>query len=343
MAITVECPCGKRYRVANEHAGKLARCRNCNRVFRVGGPKPPPLPKRSRSPSATPPLPAATAEPAVTAELVPGAVRRVLTRLRQTPDQALAAFSAIWVLAVLLIPGLVGLRVLLVLTCLLIVANLALSLAQLFRRGVISVLLNVAQLVLFCLLNYQLFRAFGETHFRFEVEPGFLDWIQLTLVHLFRAIDILDGIEAYGFDLQNIKHNSVASGLLLVWMHLTVDLFLIGLLVRWLVRFWRVRQNEQRAQQLAGRIQRARVVGLPACAVFVLLFALVQGWRSVDWMLWPLDNVLRTVDIGDAFQIFDWRLHHVGMGFWTTTLALSFRLLAGRCESNFRVGHRPQR
>ena len=41
--------------------------------------------------------------------------------------------------------------------------------------------------------------------------------------------------------------------------------------------------------------------------------------------------MLRMLDVGDAFQIFGWRLHDVDMGFWTRSYALFFRLSAGIC------------
>ncbi|BBM83511.1 hypothetical protein [Candidatus Uabimicrobium amorphum] len=60
------------------------------------------------------------------------------------------------------------------------------------------------------------------------------------------------------------------------------------------------------------------------------LFASSQKWSVIDTLLWwPLDNIIRLLDIGDTFQIMDWHLHSVPKGFWPATLALSFRVLIG--------------
>jgi hypothetical protein len=42
-----------------------------------------------------------------------------------------------------------------------------------------------------------------------------------------------------------------------------------------------------------------------------------------------LENLLRLLDIGDAFQIFRWHLHGVDSSIWTSTAAVFFRLAAG--------------
>ena len=64
--------------------------------------------------------------------------------------------------------------------------------------------------------------------------------------------------------------------------------------------------------------------------LWYLLFSVSQKWSAIDIVLWwPLDNVLRLLDIGDTFQIMDWHLHSVPKGFWVATLALCFRILIG--------------
>jgi hypothetical protein len=58
-------------------------------------------------------------------------------------------------------------------------------------------------------------------------------------------------------------------------------------------------------------------------------FGTLQQLETHDWLLWPLDNLLRLVDIGNMFQIFHWKLHNVEAGFWPSTAAVLFRLGAG--------------
>ena len=42
MPITVSCPCGKKLRVADEHAGKRVKCPACQAVSTVPAPEPEP-------------------------------------------------------------------------------------------------------------------------------------------------------------------------------------------------------------------------------------------------------------------------------------------------------------
>ena len=48
-----------------------------------------------------------------------------------------------------------------------------------------------------------------------------------------------------------------------------------------------------------------------------------------NWLLWPLDNLLRTLDFGDAFHIFDWQLHDLDKTFMLATFAVMFRVIVG--------------
>ena len=55
----------------------------------------------------------------------------------------------------------------------------------------------------------------------------------------------------------------------------------------------------------------------------LVVFVGVRGhWSLGSWFLWPLDNVLRTVDFGDAFQVYGWRLRSLDMGIGLATLAV---------------------
>ena len=159
-------------------------------------------------------------------------------------DHLLAVLSMAWVVCLLAVPGLTSERQYFFLTVALITANLVVSLWQLFTRGRILIALNLAQLPLFCILNFQLFQGFGEHHYHFSSYPGVWDWVQLTAVHVLRAVDILDGLEAYGIDLQSIHNQSTLSGVLLVCMHVAVDIFIIALIYQWASRLWRRRAEE---------------------------------------------------------------------------------------------------
>ena len=58
--------------------------------------------------------------------------------------------------------------------------------------------------------------------------------------------------------------------------------------------------------------------------------AIWQKWSVLDIIIWwPLDNLLRVLDVGDSFQIFHLRLHQAANGWWNSTLAICFRPAVG--------------
>ena len=153
-------------------------------------------------------------------------------------DRVLMTTSFAWLLILLGEPRLLVDVTIFSGTVVLIGVNALVTLWALTYDRKVLVGLNCTQIVLFGLLNFQLYRAFGEDHYQFDRDPRFADWIEFTIAHFFRAADVLDALDEYGFDIQNIKHNSVASGIILVAMHLGVDVFLIGLVVSRLGRHW---------------------------------------------------------------------------------------------------------
>ena len=178
--------------------------------------------------------------------------------------------------------------------------------------------LNCTQIILFGVLNSQLYCVFGTDHYRCDREPQFYDWIEFTVAHILRAADFLDALDEYGLPIQTITHNSTPAALILVFMHLSVDYFLLGLILRWASRALQEPVRETRLEQ--GR----REFGwLLATLTLFVGFAAFQGLQPSDWLLWPLDNLLRLVDIGDVLQLFGWRLHGVEANYLTRERAFS--------------------
>jgi len=176
-----------------------------------------------------------------------------------------------------------------------IAINACYSLRTITRQRRILVSLNCWQIVLFGFLNWQLCAAFGRDHYRFDRAPWFLDWIEFTAAHVLRAADVLDAIDECGVIIHNISHNSVSSGLILIAMHLTVDAFLIGVVLRWANRIW---QDPPRETRLARGRREAGWL-LATVALFVT-FAVILRLQPLDWLLWPADQLLRLVDVGDV-------------------------------------------
>lgn len=239
-------------------------------------------------------------------------------------DRRLIFASLVWLAVLLNSPALHHSALAFCATAALVAVNAYFSFRALTAKREVLIGLNCVQIALFGLLNYQLYCAFGTWHYQCDRAPRFYDWIEFTAAHVLRAADVLDALDEYGIPIQNITHNSIAAGLLIVAMHLTVDVFLIGLVLRWASRYWQDCAHETYLAR--GR----REFGwLLASLAFYGAFVVIQQLRPIDWLLWPLDNLLRLLDVGDMFQVFGWRLHGVEANFWTSGAALLFRLAAG--------------
>ncbi|HEC84212.1 MAG: hypothetical protein DRR08_10325 [Candidatus Parabeggiatoa sp. nov. 2] len=242
-------------------------------------------------------------------------------------------------------------------TALFIVFNYSLSLTYLFRQGRISlgiIVLNVVQLVLFCRLHVLIHDLFGVGHYSYTPPLYWYDWVQLVAVHVLRALDLVDALSAYGILLQNLKHQSTLAGMTLFIMHIMVDIFILGAIFRLINHrrfvasqrvstlvikesFWErfIRRFEDTHFWFDEHFKEmnffklVRLLGLGLAVCLIIVVGISHRWSLMNGLLWPLDNILRTVDFGDAFQIFGWRLHSLEMGFWLATLAVFFRLIVG--------------
>lgn len=203
-------------------------------------------------------------------------------------------------------------------------------------------LLTLAQVGLFGVLFFQLHISHGDQHFQFDTPPQTWHWVEFVLSHILRSADVLDGLEEFHIHLQNITHRSTLVGILLVAMHLSVDIFLIGLLVRWLVKLWVwLMEHWSSFDNWLMNIElgledfwkeHSRTIRWTCSVLFLLLLAAWGWWQNLqpsDWALWPLDNILRTIDVGDMFQVFNWKLHTVKDNPLNATVGVIFRLFVG--------------
>ena len=109
-------------------------------------------------------------------------------------------------------------------------------------------------------------------------------------------------------------------------MHVTADVFLLGLILHWLQGF-RSRSRRTVLQQ-QRRVFAFFLLSL-LCVLLCFVLAKVEGWSPADRFLWPLDNLLRLLDFGDSMQVFHWQLHTVAPTDFNQALALFFRFTAG--------------
>ena len=224
-------------------------------------------------------------------------------------------------------------------TALFIIFNYSISLVHLFFRGTITislVILNLIQLALFCRLHVFIHDLLGSIHYIYTTSPNWYDWVELMMVHILRAVDLLDILGAYGIHLQNLKHQSNLAGFALFNMHIMVDIFLLGAIFTFLShrsvkKQATIMMNIQRFMEKFGGtfqvLKQIRFFGLLIAIVLIINVGIINSWHFWNWIFWPLDNILRTVDFGDAFQIFNWQLHSLEMGFGLATLAVFFRLV----------------
>jgi hypothetical protein len=246
-------------------------------------------------------------------------------------DHILALLSIAWLSALACVPALHGESEIFCATAVLVACNFLASVWTFLRTRQILIATNCVQLVLFGVLSYELAEGFGADHYTYERTPRLFDWARFTLAHLMRATDLLDALDEYGVRLQAIRHASPAAGLILVGLHISADLFLLSLFGRWLWQWWKRGERTQETSLQRGRRGCAQIGLASVILTSFTLYAAVQEWRTADWFLWPLDNVLRLLDIGDVLQIFHLQLHGVEMDRWTSAYALAFRFAAGLC------------
>lgn len=266
----------------------------------------------------------------------PGKPRRFLTL-----DLPLAGLAVLWLvlLGTASIPGNIAVPV----TLGLLAISVTVGMTVLIRDKRVALLLGLVQVVLFGTLHAQIYTHWGQDHYRCAHTPELFDWIGFTSAHVLRAADVLDVIRDFGIPIQAIEHASMLSGTLLVVMHVTVDIFLLALAIRWGTALWQRLTKRQGLNSVSRRGRASNLepsrqgtswteafkLSLFVWLVFFLITALIQGWRWLDWLLWPLDSAARVVDIGDAMQVYNWKLHAVEPGFIVAALAISLRLLVG--------------
>lgn len=302
MAIPDLCPhCDHPMSVSDD--GSLRTCSACGQ------------PLSRRKPTKAPPAP-----------VVAPVVAIAEPSSRSSWPLVLPAVGLVWILLMVVTPLAAG-RATLLLTVALALINAGVALTNLLRKRTVPTLPTATLAALLGVLNYQVYVALGPDHFTFSRPPGLLDWLQYTAVHVIRAADLLDFLEEFGWNLHTVRNRSVLAGCILVVLHLVVNMLILGLLAGWLVR-------ARRAATLAGdpdatAIRQLRQVALLICLIAYAACSVLQGWSFTDYVLWPVENLVRTLDAPDLFQIFNWHWHQVPPSFWNSTLAIAYRLAVG--------------
>lgn len=250
----------------------------------------------------------------------------------------LALLSATWLAVLTLAPNLQSEPLALALTGTALVINGVTSFVVLIVHKRIPFLLNLLQILLFAMAHGEIYAAGGSDHYHIARSADQFDWQLFAWSHALSAADLVHMLESY-WSLNPIQPRSTLARALLVIMHWNFSLFVVSILVRSGGRFWKylVQTDAQKPSSRPEQLRRAaewktrlktwQLRGLVLALLAFLATALLDNWRPLDWLLWPLDNIVRTVDLGDTLGICRWRLHAVDRTLWTATLAICFRLL----------------
>jgi len=227
-----------------------------------------------------------------------------------------------------------GIAFLMPVTAGLILLGTGISLSVLIRRGRITprvLLLNCVQIPLFALLHAQIHAVWGKAQYACAHPPAWYDWLEMVCYYGLKAADIIDILEEYDLLVQHVRNTGLASGLVILGMNLVLGIFLVGALASRL----QGRTSLDTAWTDSPTLSRLMRRLTPAGLGLVILSFWVLFWKSArnnpyqfntfSLTLWPAEQVLRTLDIGDAFVIFGWRLHTLNDSLWLSTLAICFR------------------
>jgi hypothetical protein len=181
-------------------------------------------------------------------------------------------------------------------------------------------------LFLFALLFFQIAAHLGAEHYELSQAPHWWDWLLFVAAHALRAGDLLDVIEAYGLDLQSIHHESSLVAVCLIVFHLVLNLFLIRLLMEGVDRIRKRVMKTNKNNTWYAIWGGFFVMFLIAWLISALI---VRPWQPKDMGLWWLDNLLRVLDVVDAMELFQVKLHNVPQTLWEGSLTFVCRLLMG--------------
>ncbi len=214
-------------------------------------------------------------------------------------------------------------NILLWVTAAVIAVNLIILSVRFFRGGAVTfsvILLNLIQCALFFQIHIQIY-TLAASDYACPSEPIAGDWLRFVGINMLKAADLPDIIEAFDISFEGITHQSTAAGLALFGMYLMIAMFMLSLIFGIYSRF------------LAGipGMKKIRAAGLILSLILIGIFGVKDHWPLINWFLWPLDNILRALDFGDAIQIFGWRDHSLLMSPGLASAAVLFRVMIGSC------------
>ncbi len=204
--------------------------------------------------------------------------------------------------------------------------NLYLAVRNLLRGAHVLrlALITGVEVALFTTLFFQFYAHFGAELYDAPGETTPWQWLQFSAAHAFRAGDVFDAVEAYGWGIQSIKHTSPLVGVFVVAYHVVVDVFFLGLVWAAVGRF---REAVLADDEFRGMLVRLALAAFAVWFVaWVVVAFFVRPWRFADVPLWFAENALRVVDFADVMESFGIRLHTLPREGVVGTLTLFCRL-----------------
>lgn len=163
--------------------------------------------------------------------------------------------------------------------------------------------------------------------------PNWYHWIELVLFHTLKAVDLMDILEVYLLYEPHVLHNSVYSGFFLFFMHITVDIYILSVIVNTINSkspIHKILGQQDTLFLFFERTRRILLLGtlIAFCFLFFKYF-LQDPFNSnpFNLFLWPVDNFLRTLDFGDAFEIFEWQFHSMPMTLNLSVITVIYRII----------------
>ena len=238
--------------------------------------------------------------------------------------KSLLAVSAIYFALIFFLGNQISLlsenqNVLLWATALLTAVNLAILAARFFRGGAVTfsvILLNLIQCALFFQIHILIY-TLAASDYACPSQPLAGDWLRFVGIGILNAADMLDIIEAYNIGFEGIRHQSTAAGIALLGMYLMIVMLLLSLIFEIRSRF---------PSDIPG-MKKIRIAGLILSLIIIGIFGVKDQWTLMNWLLFPMDNILRTLDLADAVQIFSWRNHSLNMSPGLASATVLFRVI----------------
>ncbi len=186
--------------------------------------------------------------------------------------------------------------------------------------------------VSFLMHSIILSRAWGPGDYSGPESPSFGDWIVYVFNHLLRASDLLDFLEAYGITITAFKPASHAARALVATFYAIISILLTGAILASQRNSVRSNTTTEKGKSRLKNAQRLKWLGRVILIMGLVLYVvtgLVRAWNAEEWGLWPVEQILRTLDIADVMTQWDLHLVPRDVTFLSGTAAMCFRFGVG--------------